>query len=116
MLLVLLIAIAFALITVDIRGGEDSPSTVPDRPRRTVFGPIENGVSGAVDPIGNAVSAVRESGDRHDRLAELERRTPRSRPNSAATTATAAALKQLDELLKISGRASTASRAPRSSP
>jgi rod shape-determining protein MreC len=70
---VLLIAIAFALITVDIRGGEDSPVDGARQAAATVFGPIENGVSTAVDPVGNAIAAVRDSGDRHDRVARLER-------------------------------------------
>ena len=73
LLLVLLIAVAFALITVDIRGGQDSPVDGARRAAATVFGPIENGVSSAVDPVGDAVSAVRDSGERHDRLAVLEK-------------------------------------------
>ncbi|MEU6918707.1 rod shape-determining protein MreC, partial [Streptomyces olindensis] len=72
LLLVLLIAIAFALITVDIRGGEDSPVDGARQAAATVFGPIQSGVSAAVDPVGNAVSAIRDSGERHDRLAVLE--------------------------------------------
>jgi len=67
LLLVLLIAIAFALITVDIRGGEDSPVDGARQVAATVFGPIEDGMSSAVNPVGNAISAVRDSGTRHDR-------------------------------------------------
>lgn len=59
LLLVLLIAIAFALITVDIRGGKDSPVDGARQAAATVFGPIEDGVSTAVDPVGNAIEAVR---------------------------------------------------------
>src|SRR3954453_21218332 len=73
LLLVLLIAIAFALITVDIRAGEESPVDGARQAAAAVFGPIENGLSSAVDPVGNAVSAVRDSGKRHDRLARLEK-------------------------------------------
>src|SRR3954467_170816 len=72
LLLVLLVAIAFALITVDIRGGEDSPLDGARGAAATVFGPVEDGVASAVDPVGNAVSAVRDSGDRHSRLERLE--------------------------------------------
>ena len=104
LLLVLLIAIAFALITVDIRGGEDSPVDGARQAAATVFGPIENGVSGAVDPIGNAVSAVRESGDRHDRLAELERENTALKAELGSDDRGRSRLKQLDKLLSISGK------------
>ncbi|MBK3585954.1 rod shape-determining protein MreC, partial [Streptomyces sp. MBT57] len=72
LLLVLLIAIAFALITVDIRGGEESPVDGARQAAATVFGPVENGVAAAVDPVGNAIGAVRDSGNRHDRISALE--------------------------------------------
>ncbi|MBT3153438.1 rod shape-determining protein MreC [Streptomyces sp. CHD11] len=104
LLLVLLIATAFALITVDIRGGEDSPVDGARRAAATVFGPIENGVSSAVDPIGNAVTAVRESGDRHDRLAELEQQNAALKAELGSDDRTRSRLAQLDRLLKISGK------------
>lgn len=104
LLLVLLIAIAFALITVDIRGGEDSPVDGARQAAATVFGPIENGVSSAVDPIGNAVTAVRESGDRHDRLAELERENTALKAELGSDDRNRSRLDQLEKLLKISGR------------
>ncbi|MEU5519756.1 rod shape-determining protein MreC [Streptomyces sp. NPDC047860] len=104
LLLVLLIAIAFALITVDIRGGEDSPVDGARQAAATVFGPIENGVSSAVNPIGNAVTAVRESGDRHDRLAELERENTALKAELGSDDRNRSRLDQLDKLLKISGK------------
>ncbi|GGX10885.1 rod shape-determining protein MreC [Streptomyces malachitofuscus] len=104
LLLVLLIAIAFALITVDIRGGEDSPVDGARQAAATVFGPIENGVSSAVDPIGNAVTAVRESGDRHDRLADLERENTALKAELGSDDRNRSRLDQLDKLLKISGK------------
>ena len=56
LLLVLLVAVSFALITVDIRGGEDSPVDGARQAAATVFGPIENGVaSGRVDASWNGM-------------------------------------------------------------
>lgn len=104
LLLVLLIAIAFALITVDIRGGEDSPVDGARQAAATVFGPIENGVSSAVDPIGNAVTAVRESGDRHDRLAELEQENAALKAELGSDDRDRSRLAQLDKLLSVSGK------------
>ncbi|MBC9724441.1 rod shape-determining protein MreC [Streptomyces sp. TRM68367] len=103
LLLVLLIAIAFAMITVDIRGGEDSPVDGARQAAATVFGPIESGVSSAVDPIGNAVSAIRDSGDRHDRIAGLEKENAALKARLGSDDRSRSRLKQLDKMLKVAG-------------
>ena len=104
LLLVLLIAVAFALITVDIRGGEDSPVDGARQAAASVFGPIESGVSAAVDPVGNAVSAIRDSGERHDRLAALEKENAALKARLGSDDRSRSRLKQLDKMLKISGQ------------
>ncbi|MFE6621527.1 rod shape-determining protein MreC [Streptomyces sp. NPDC008086] len=103
LLLVLLIAVAFALITVDIRGGEDSPVDGARSAAATVFGPIENGVSAAVDPVGNAVAAIRDSGERHDRLAALEQENAALKAKLGSDDRNRSRLKQLDKMLKVAG-------------
>ncbi|WP_330304556.1 MULTISPECIES: rod shape-determining protein MreC [unclassified Streptomyces] len=103
LLLVLLIAIAFALITVDIRGGQDSPVDGARQAAATVFGPIENGVSSAVDPVGNAVAAVRDSGDRHDRIAQLEHDNVALKAKLGSDDRNRSRLKQLDKMIKVAG-------------
>lgn len=103
LLLVLLIAIAFALITVDIRGGQNSPVDGARQAAAAVFGPIENGVSSVVDPVGNAVTAVRDSGDRHDRLARLEKENATLKAKLGSDDRNRSRLKQLDKMLKIAG-------------
>ncbi|MFG3099361.1 rod shape-determining protein MreC [Streptomyces sp. NPDC048182] len=103
LLLVLLIAVAFALITVDIRGGEDSPVDGARQAAATVFGPIENGVSAAVDPVGNAVAAVRDSGDRHDRLAELQTQNAELKAKLGSDARGRSRLKQFDKMLGLAG-------------
>ncbi|MGI5454812.1 rod shape-determining protein MreC [Streptomyces sp. CA-249302] len=102
LLLVLLIAVAFALITVDIRGGEDSPVDGARQAAATVFGPIEDGVSSAVDPVGNAVSAIRDSGTKHDRLARLEKENAALKAKLGSDDRNASRLKQLDKMLNVS--------------
>ncbi|GAA4801412.1 rod shape-determining protein MreC [Streptomyces ziwulingensis] len=104
LLLVLLIAVAFALITVDIRGGEDSPVDGARQAAAGVFGPIENGVSSAVDPVGNAISAVRASGDRHDRLAALEEENAALKAKLGSDDRGRSRLAQLEKTLKIAGQ------------
>ncbi|MEU9172837.1 rod shape-determining protein MreC [Streptomyces sp. NPDC048420] len=103
LLLVLLIAVAFALITVDIRGGEDSPVDGARQAAAAVFGPIEDGVSTAVDPVGNAVSAIRDSGERHDRLAALEKENAALKARLGSDDRNSSRLKQLDKMMKIAG-------------
>lgn len=102
LLLVLLIAVAFALITVDIRGGEDSPVDGARQGAAAVFGPVENGMSSAVDPVGNAVSAIRDSGTRHDRLARMEKENAALKAKLGSDDRNSSRLKQLDKMLKVS--------------
>ncbi|MFF3464880.1 rod shape-determining protein MreC [Streptomyces sp. NPDC002619] len=101
LLLVLLIAIAFALITVDIRGGRNSPVDGARQAAAAVFGPIENGVSSAVDPVGNAVAAVRDSGDKHNRLAKLEKENATLKAKLGSDDRNRSRLKQLDKMLSV---------------
>ncbi|MCX4574954.1 rod shape-determining protein MreC [Streptomyces sp. NBC_01571] len=103
LLLVLLIAIAFALITVDIRGGEDSPVQGARQAAATVFGPIENGVSSAVDPVGNAITAVRDSDDRHDRVARLEHDNAALKAKLGSDDRNRSRLGQLNKVLRMAG-------------
>ncbi|MFD4571197.1 rod shape-determining protein MreC [Streptomyces sp. NPDC058417] len=103
LLLVLLVAVAFALITVDIRGGEDSPVDGARQGAAAVFGPIEDGVSSAVDPVGDAVSAVRDSGERHDRLARLEKENAALEAKLGSDDRNRSRLTQLDKILKTAG-------------
>lgn len=103
LLLVLLVAIAFALITVDIRGGRNSPVDGARQAAAAVFGPVENGLSSAVDPVGNAVSAIRDSGNRHDRLARLEKENAALKAKLGSDDRNRSRLNQLDKMLKLIG-------------
>ncbi|GAA2712992.1 MULTISPECIES: rod shape-determining protein MreC [Streptomyces] len=104
LLLVLLIAIAFALITVDIRGGEQSPLDGVRHAAASAFGPVEKGVAAAVDPVGDAVAAVRDSGDRSSRIAELERENTALKQRLGSDDRNRGRTRELDALLKTAGR------------
>ncbi|NJP42060.1 rod shape-determining protein MreC [Actinacidiphila epipremni] len=103
LLLVLLVVIAFALITVDIRGGENSPLDRPRQAAESVFGPVENAVSGVVDPVGNAVDAVRDSGDRSSTITRLERENAALKQQLGSKDITRNRAQELDKLLKTAG-------------
>lgn len=103
LLLVLLVVIAFALITVDIRGGEDSPLDRPRTAAQSVFGPVENAVAGAVDPVGNAIEAVRDSGDRSSTISRLQRENEALKQQLGSKDITRRRAAELDRLLKTAG-------------
>ncbi|PRH77985.1 rod shape-determining protein MreC [Streptomyces solincola] len=103
LLLVLLVVIAFALITVDIRGGEESPVDGARRAAATVFGPVETGVASAVDPVGNAIAAVRDSGERHNRIAALERENAALKTRLGSDDRNRSRVRELDNLLRRAG-------------
>ncbi|TVL91845.1 rod shape-determining protein MreC [Streptomyces sp. SAJ15] len=103
LLLVLLIAIAFALITVDIRGGEDSPLDGARQSAESVFGPVENGVAQVVDPVGNAIAAVRDSDERHDRISDLERENAELKQRLGSEERNRARHAEYDRMMKSAG-------------
>jgi rod shape-determining protein MreC len=103
LLLVLLVAIAFALITVDLQGGEQSPLDGARRTTATALGPVQEGVASAVDPVGNAIAAVRDSGERHDRLKALRQENMELRRELGSNDRNRARAKELDSLLRTAG-------------
>jgi rod shape-determining protein MreC len=100
LLLVLLVAIAFALITVDIRGGEQSPLDGARSAAAAVFGPVEDGVAAAVAPVDNAIAAVRDSGGRASRISELERQNAELKQELGARDQDDSRTAEVDKLLK----------------
>ncbi|MEU8783775.1 rod shape-determining protein MreC [Streptomyces sp. NPDC048637] len=103
LLLVLLVAIAFALITVDIRGGEQSPLDGARQAAASAFGPVESGVARVVDPVGNAVGAVRDSGRRHDRISRLEHENEALKAKLGSSDRNRSRAAELDKILKTAG-------------
>ncbi|QES50180.1 rod shape-determining protein MreC [Streptomyces venezuelae] len=103
LLLVLLVAVAFALITVDIRAGEESPVDGARQAAAAVLGPVEKGVATAVDPVANAIGAVRDSGERHDRISVLERENAALKAKLGSEDRNRSRIRELDDMLKRAG-------------
>ncbi|WP_165985558.1 rod shape-determining protein MreC [Streptomyces sp. YIM 98790] len=103
LLLILLVSIAFALITVDIREGDDSPLNGPREVAAAVFGPVESGAATVVDPVANAIGAVRDSGRRRDRISELEQENAELRQQLGSQDHRDSRVEQLDDLLRTAG-------------
>jgi rod shape-determining protein MreC len=102
-LLVLLVAVAFALITVDIRGGDDSPLNGARDATAAVLGPVESGVSGAVQPAADALRSLRESGTSGDRIRTLEQQNAVLKQQVSSSDLVQSRNTQLTRLLGAAG-------------
>ncbi|RKE19084.1 rod shape-determining protein MreC [Streptomyces sp. TLI_171] len=103
LLLVLLVAVAFALITVDIKGGDDSPLGGARRAAASALGPVENAAAGAVDPVAGYIRAIRDAGTHQQRLDQITRENTELRQKLASSDAASGRTKQLDDLLRTAG-------------
>ncbi|MFI9160430.1 rod shape-determining protein MreC [Kitasatospora aureofaciens] len=103
LLLILLVAVAFALITVDIKGGEDSPLGPARHAAADVLGPVERGAASVVDPVANTVRAFRDTATNSGRTDQLARENTELRQKLASSDMAAGRTKQLDDLLRTAG-------------
>ncbi|MFI6847409.1 rod shape-determining protein MreC [Kitasatospora sp. NBC_00085] len=103
LLLILLVAVAFALITVDIKGGESSPLGGARRAAAGVLGPAERGAATVVDPVADTVRAFRDAATHSGRTDQLARENTELRQKLASSDAAGARTKQLDDLLRTAG-------------
>lgn len=103
LLLVLLVCISFALVTVDMRSGENSPLDGARQAAADIFGPVEQAVAAAVNPVANAIAAVRDSGERHDRISELEQENAELRLRLNSEQQDDARADEVEELLDTAG-------------
>ncbi|GHH64419.1 rod shape-determining protein MreC [Kitasatospora indigofera] len=102
-MLILLVAVAFALITVDIKGGESSPLGGARRAAAGVLGPVERGAATAVDPVADTVRAFREAATHRGRTDQLNQDNTELRQKLASSDAAAGRTKQLDDMLRTAG-------------
>ncbi|MFI6157343.1 rod shape-determining protein MreC [Kitasatospora sp. NPDC051170] len=103
LLLILLVAVAFALITVDIKGGEDSPLGGARRAAASALGPVERGAATIVDPVADTVRAFRDAATDSGRADQLARENTELRQKLASSDMASGRGKQLDDLLRTAG-------------
>lgn len=100
--LALLLLTSFTLLSVDIRGGQESPL----QPLRTMagaaFGPVLEAADAAVRPVGTLVEDVASSRGDRDRIAELERERDALRLQLRSSGLARSRAGELDKLLRIS--------------
>ncbi|MFD9123635.1 rod shape-determining protein MreC [Kitasatospora sp. NPDC059571] len=103
LLLILLVAVAFALITVDIKGGEDSPLVGARRAAAHLLGPVESGTADLVNPVAGTIRAVRDASTHQQRLDQITRENTELRQRLASSDTAGGRTKQLDDLLRTAG-------------
>ncbi|GAA4607396.1 rod shape-determining protein MreC [Actinoallomurus liliacearum] len=99
----ILLLISLAMITVDYRGGEDSPLRGLRSFGEAIFGPIEDASAAVITPVGHALDTIIGSPDAHRRINRLERENQRLRQQLRATQIDKSRAEQLHQLLGTAG-------------
>lgn len=98
--LVLLLLASFTLITLDVRGGDESPVEPMRSAAGEVFGPVENVTAAVVRPFQAVPEFVRTTGALRTDLAALEAENSALRGELATTVVDRNRADELDGLLK----------------
>jgi rod shape-determining protein MreC len=102
-LLVALVLASLTLITLDYRGGDDSPVEPVRRAVGEVFGPVETGTATAIRPFTAVPDWFRSRGELHDDVARLEAENSRLRSRAATEDYDRNRLKEYDGLTAAAG-------------
>lgn len=102
MVLAVLLLVSLTLITIDLRGGDDSPVDGPRSLASRIFSPIERAAATVVRPVTGAITAVGNIGRSQKKIDDLEAENDalaeqlRTQPYNASRVA------QLNAILKLS--------------
>ncbi|MFL6053884.1 MAG: rod shape-determining protein MreC [Actinoallomurus sp.] len=99
----ILLLISLAMITVDYRGGHQSPLRGLRSFGEAIFGPIEGAAAAIVTPVGHALSTIVGSPDAHRRINRLQRENRRLREQLRAQQIDKTRAEQLRRLLGTAG-------------
>jgi len=100
--LALLLLASFVLITLDVRGGEDSPVDPLRAAVGEVFGPVESATATAVRPFAAIPELFRTTGDLRAELKRLEAENDALRGRLAASAPDRNRVAELDGLMRAS--------------
>ncbi|GAA1571359.1 rod shape-determining protein MreC [Actinomadura kijaniata] len=98
-----LLGAALLMITIDYRGGADSPLRALRSVGATVFGPVERASAAVVRPVGNTFDAITDAPDQRRRAEHLARENQRLREQLRANRLNQSRADQLDRLLGTAG-------------
>ncbi|GAA4639157.1 rod shape-determining protein MreC [Actinoallomurus vinaceus] len=99
----ILLLISLAMITIDYRGGDDSPLRGLRSFGEAIFGPIEGAAAAVVTPVGHALDTILGSPGAHRRINRLERENQRLREQLRAQQIDKTRAEQLNRLLGTAG-------------
>jgi rod shape-determining protein MreC len=102
-LLALLLVTSVSLITIDYRGGDDSPLNGVRSAAATVFGPVERVTAAIAAPVSDAVDGLSGLGDGGAEADQLAERNKALRSRLRASALDRSRAQELDDLLKIAG-------------
>jgi rod shape-determining protein MreC len=102
-LLALLLVTSISLITIDYRGGDNSPLDGVRSLAATVFGPVERVAAAIARPVGDAVDSVGSLGDGQDEAARLKARNQELTRRLRTSVLDRNRARELDELLHLAG-------------
>ena len=100
-MLAVLLLVSLTLITLDLRGGDDSPAEGPRSFASTIFGPVESAAAAVVRPISGAITAVGNIGRSQKKIDDLERRNAELTTELRTRPLTTSQLAQLDKMLDV---------------
>jgi rod shape-determining protein MreC len=103
LVLALLLVTSLTLLTLDFRGGDESPLQRLRGFAAGVVGPVEEGAAAVVRPVADAVHAVGDLGSQDERIGTLQRENARLRRTLRTSELARNRAKELDDLLKIAG-------------
>jgi rod shape-determining protein MreC len=98
-----LLLVSLAMITVDYRGGDDSPLSALRGFGEAIFGPIEQGATAVVRPVAGAVHTFTGAPGAHRRISRLERENQQLRSRLRTGQIDRKRADQLNRLLGTSG-------------
>jgi rod shape-determining protein MreC len=98
-----LLITALALITIDYRGGDQSPLRILRGFGAAVFGPIEHVSAAILRPVGNTFDAITDAPAERRRADRLARENQRLREQLRAGRLDQSRARQLDRLLHTAG-------------
>ncbi len=102
-LLALLLVTSVSLITIDYRGGEDSPLNGVRSFAAALFGPVERVAAAIAKPVSDAVDGVSGLGNGRDEAARLDRQNKELRRRLRTGALDRARGQELDDLLRVAG-------------
>ncbi|WP_149261607.1 rod shape-determining protein MreC [Actinomadura sp. K4S16] len=98
-----LLVVALAMITIDYRGGQDSPLHGLRGLGATVFGPVERASASVVRPVGNTFDAITDAPGERRRADRLARQNQRLREQLRSSRLDQDRSEQLRRLLGTAG-------------